>query len=69
MKNLDPKIRVAEALKVAGGNQAALGRMVGISRASVNAWVTGRREFLPALQAYRFISETGCRVGDNGSIL
>jgi len=50
----DPKITVKEALEYANGNQSLLGVYLGISRSSVNEWVTSDRAFLPPLQAYRF---------------
>lgn len=52
---LDPKITVAEALAWAGDNQAELGRRLGIGRASVNEWLFYKREYLPALQAHRYV--------------
>jgi predicted transcriptional regulator len=54
MLSIDPKITVAEALQLTNGNQSELGRMLGISRASVSAWLVSGREFIPPLQAYRF---------------
>ncbi|MCB0627992.1 MAG: hypothetical protein KDC43_29705 [Saprospiraceae bacterium] len=57
MKYQDPKILVTDALLSVDGNQAALGRMLGISRVSVNEWVTTGRKYLPALQAYRYLNE------------
>lgn len=58
MKYEDPEIPVSQALSAVGGNQAALGRMLGISRVAVNEWVKTGREYLPPLQAYRFLRET-----------
>lgn len=55
MTSIDPQIRVVDALAKVGGNQAKLGRVLGITRASVNAWVLEGREFLPPLQAHRFV--------------
>ncbi len=51
---LDPKIEVNAALEVYKNNQASLGAALGISRSSVNTWVSSGREYLPELQAHRF---------------
>ena len=49
---ITPKVKVADALRLAG-NQNRLAKMLGINRASVNAWVSSEREYLPDLQAAR----------------
>ena len=55
MKEIDPKIEVTYALQVNNGNQAELGRKLGVGRASVNEWVRTGRQYLPELQAHRFV--------------
>lgn len=55
MNDLDPLILVKDALKTTKNNQAALGRKVGIGRASVNQYVLENREYLPPLQAHRLL--------------
>jgi len=55
--NSDPIITVEEALAVYDGVQARLADALGLTRASVNQWVTefreGKRKFVPLAQAYR----------------
>ena len=55
MTEIDPKIRVDTALSQVDGNQAELGRVLDIGRASVNEWIREKREYLPPLQAHRFV--------------
>lgn len=55
MNGFDPKISVEYALSKTNGNQAELGRLLGVTRASVNEWLRTDREFLPELQAHRFL--------------
>jgi DNA-binding transcriptional regulator YdaS (Cro superfamily) len=52
MNDIDPKISVSRAVNFAG-SQAALARLLQLSKASVNEWVADEREFVPPLQAYR----------------
>ena len=53
MTDLDPKITVAAALAAFDNVQARLADALDINRASVNEWVSSKREFIPALHAHR----------------
>jgi DNA-binding transcriptional regulator YdaS (Cro superfamily) len=55
MKDLDPKIPIETALEKTDGNQAALGRLLMVERASVNGWIREKRKYLPPLQGHRFV--------------
>lgn len=59
MNDIDPKIPVHLALEKTAGNQAELGRLLGVQRALVNSWVRTEREYLPPLYAYRFVRQFG----------
>ncbi|MEJ1463344.1 MAG: hypothetical protein RPU15_08715 [Candidatus Sedimenticola sp. (ex Thyasira tokunagai)] len=59
MRDIDPKVPIQYALLKVNGNQAELGRQLGVERASVNAWVHSDREYLPELQAHRFVKIFG----------
>ncbi len=48
-------VTVKQALKRTNNNQAELGRVVGVSRSSVNEWVISGREYLPELRAYKYL--------------
>jgi len=50
----DPKIKITDAIKQAGGTQAALSRALGVSRAYVCIMVKSGERYLPPLWAYRF---------------
>ena len=52
-------IEVNYALSKTAGNQAELGRVLGVSRASVNEWVRTGRKYLPELRAYKFVETFG----------
>jgi len=54
MENKVKLVTVEEALRYAGGSQAALGRLLGVQRAAVNQWVVRGRKHLPELQSFRF---------------
>ncbi len=53
--NLDPQIKVSDALKLTNNNQAELGRVLHIGKAAVNEWLSKEREYVPALQAHRLV--------------
>ena len=59
MKELDPKIPIKVALEKTDGNQAALGRLLHVERASVNGWIREKRKYLPPLQGHRFVKLFG----------
>lgn len=59
MEDLDPYIPVEIALEKANGNQAELGRLLGVERASVNGWVRANRMYLPELQGHRYVKLFG----------
>ena len=54
---LDYLIPVEVALKKTDGNQAALGRILGVKRAAANSWKS--RDYLPSLAASRFVRKYG----------
>ena len=53
-KTIDPVVTLEEALKATDGNQAELGRLVGVQRAWINAMVKRQQVHLPPLLAWRF---------------
>jgi len=55
MINIDPKIKILDALSAVNGNQAELGRKLGVKRACVNGWIAKNLIYLPPLHAYRFV--------------
>ena len=52
---IDPEIEISHALSVVNGNQAELGRQLGVKRAAVNGWKSKNIKFLPPLYAHRFV--------------
>jgi len=52
MHDIDPHIPVSESIHFAG-SQANLSRLLGVSKSSVNEWVSSERDFVPPLQGWR----------------
>lgn len=50
-----PKVKTSDAIKFAG-SQAKLAKILNISRASVSAWYSENRKYVPELQAYKLVS-------------
>lgn len=59
--DIDPQIPLAYALAKVGGSQAELARKLNVKRASVHDWKRRGLQYLPPLQAHRFVRIFGER--------